>query len=67
MLRKLRLGRIFSDEGPKYHYSKSGPPIGGVMFIISIVLVSLSLSIRSYDFVFAAVLSTLGFGLLVYR
>jgi len=63
MLRKLKLGQNIRDEGPKSHYSKSGTPtMGGVMFIISIVLVSLSLSIRSYDFVFAAVLSTLGFG-----
>lgn len=63
MLKKLKLGQNIRDEGPKSHYSKSGTPtMGGIMFIISIVLVSLSLSMRSYDFVFAAVLSTLGFG-----
>ncbi|MFY9176455.1 MAG: phospho-N-acetylmuramoyl-pentapeptide-transferase [Caldicoprobacterales bacterium] len=63
MLKKLKMGQNIRDDGPKSHYSKAGTPtMGGIMFIIPIVLVSLGLSTRSYDYVFAAVLSTLGFG-----
>lgn len=65
MLRKLKLGQNIRDDGPKSHYSKAGTPtMGGILFIIPIVLVSLSLSTRSYDYVFASVLATLGFGLI---
>ncbi|NLI60686.1 MAG: phospho-N-acetylmuramoyl-pentapeptide-transferase [Clostridiales bacterium] len=63
MLRKLKLGQNIRDDGPKSHFSKAGTPtMGGIMFIIPIILVSLALSTRSYDYVIAAVLSTLAFG-----
>lgn len=65
MLRRLKLGQNIRDDGPKSHFSKAGTPtMGGIMFVIPIVLVSLALSARSYDFVIAAVLSTLGFGVI---
>lgn len=65
MLRKFKLGQNVRDDGPKSHLSKAGTPtMGGIIFIIPIVLVSLGLSTRSYDYVIAAVLSTLAFGLI---
>lgn len=65
MLRRFKLGQNIRDDGPKSHLSKAGTPtMGGIIFIIPIVLVSLALSTRSYDYVIAAVLSTLGFGLI---
>ena len=52
MLKKLKMGQNIRDDGPKSHYSKAGTPtMGGIMFIIPIVLVSLGLSTRSYDYV----------------
>ena len=63
VLKKMKLGQNIRDDGPKSHFSKAGTPtMGGIMFIIPIVLVSLALSTRSYDYVIAAALSTLGFG-----
>ncbi|HZJ57380.1 MAG TPA: phospho-N-acetylmuramoyl-pentapeptide-transferase [Clostridia bacterium] len=65
MLRRLRLGQSIRDDGPKSHFSKAGTPtMGGIMFIIPIVIVSLALSARSLDYVIAAVLSLLGFGII---
>lgn len=41
-LRKYKLGQEIREEGPKSHYSKKGTPtMGGIMFILSFVLVSL--------------------------
>ena len=62
-LKKMKLGQNIRDDGPKSHLLKAGTPtMGGIMFIIPIVLVSLALSSDSYDFTLAAVLSVLGFG-----
>ena len=63
LLSKLKLGQNIRDDGPKSHYAKAGTPtMGGIIFIIPIVLVSLALSTGSYDYVLAAIISTLGFG-----
>ena len=40
-LHKLNFGQTILEEGPKWHKSKQGTPImGGIMFIIAIVAVS---------------------------
>lgn len=40
-LKKLKFGQTILDEGPKWHSGKSGTPtMGGLMFIISSVVVS---------------------------
>jgi phospho-N-acetylmuramoyl-pentapeptide-transferase len=63
MLKRLKLGQNIRDDGPKSHFAKAGTPtMGGIMFIIPIVLVSLALTTRSYDYTIAAVLALLGFG-----
>ncbi|MEG1943662.1 MAG: phospho-N-acetylmuramoyl-pentapeptide-transferase, partial [Angelakisella sp.] len=39
MLRKLKFGQTILDIGPKWHKDKQGTPtMGGVMFILGIVL-----------------------------
>lgn len=65
MLRKLKLGQQVRDDGPKTHLKKAGTPtMGGIIFLLPLSLVSLMLSKGSLDFVLAAVLVTLGFGLI---
>ena len=45
MLKRLKLGQNIRDDGPKSHFAKAGTPtMGGIMFIIPIVLVSLALT-----------------------
>lgn len=42
-LRKLKFGQSIREEGPKWHQKKSGtPPMGGIAFIIAIVVSVLS-------------------------
>ena len=57
------MGQNIRDDGPKSHYSKAGTLLWRDYVYHPIVLV-LGLSTRSYDYVFAAVLSTLGLELL---
>jgi phospho-N-acetylmuramoyl-pentapeptide-transferase len=64
-LRKLKFGQTVRHDGPKSHLSKSGTPtMGGILFLIPLVLTSLILTRGSRDFVLAAVLSTIGFGII---
>mgnify|MGYP000907433571 FL=1 len=64
-LRKLRIGQTEREDGPKSHLSKTGTPImGGILFLIPLIGISLILPKGNRDFVLAAVLSTAGFGLI---
>ncbi|MGB9780007.1 MAG: phospho-N-acetylmuramoyl-pentapeptide-transferase [Caldanaerobacter sp.] len=61
-LRKLKLGQKVREDGPSTHLKKSGTPtMGGVMFILSTLLVSLLISPWNKDF-FVLLLGFLGFG-----
>ena len=41
-LHKLKFGQFIRDEGPESHQKKSGTPtMGGVIFIVSVILTSL--------------------------
>ncbi|HZJ82353.1 MAG TPA: phospho-N-acetylmuramoyl-pentapeptide-transferase, partial [Clostridia bacterium] len=63
MLKRLNLGQNIRDDGPKSHFAKAGTPtMGGIIFIIPIILVSLILSTRNLDYVIATILVTVGFG-----
>lgn len=65
MLKRLKLGQNIRDDGPKSHFKKAGTPtMGGIFFIFPIVLIALMLSKRNLDYVIAAVLMTLGFGII---
>lgn len=64
MLRKLKVGQSIREEGPKSHLSKSGTPtMGGVIFIISLLITVVSTGIVSKD-ILILVSSTIGFGLI---
>lgn len=65
MLRRLKLGQNIRDDGPKSHYKKAGTPtMGGIFFTIAIAIVALLMSSDSLDYVLAAVLVMVGFGLI---
>lgn len=65
MLKRLKLGQNIRDDGPKSHMKKAGTPtMGGIFFTIPIAVVALLLSRENLDYVVAAVLVMLGFGLI---
>jgi len=60
-MRRLKYGQEVREDGPKTHLAKSGTPtMGGIIFIISSVLVSLFLIPNSMD-KWALILLTLSF------
>jgi len=65
MLRRLKFGQQVRDDGPKTHLKKAGTPtMGGIIILIPISIVSVILSKGPLDFTLAAVLVTLGFGII---
>lgn len=63
-LQKLKFGQFIRDEGPEAHQKKSGTPtMGGVIFIISVIVTSL-LYIKDYPAIIPVAFATLGFGLI---
>ena len=64
-LRRLKFGQVVRDDGPKTHLSKTGTPtMGGILFLVPLIVLSLLLSGENREFLIAAVLSTAGFGLI---
>lgn len=66
MLRRLKYGQIERAEGPHAHSAKEGTPtMGGIMFIIAIIIAAAAFSIYgiAFDFSVPAVLIMLAFGL----
>ena len=64
-LRKLKFGQMVRDDGPKSHLAKTGTPtMGGILFLIPLVVISLSLSKGNREYVIVAVLSTMIFALI---
>jgi len=52
MLKRFKFGQTIRDDGPKSHLIKMGiPTIGGIMFIIPILLVSMIISKFSMDII----------------
>lgn len=63
-LQKLKFGQFIRDEGPEAHQKKSGTPtMGGVIFIISVIITSL-FYIKDYPDIIPVAFATLGFGLI---
>ena len=61
-LHKLKFGQEVRDDGPKSHLKKQGTPtMGGIIFILAIVLVSLIFMGR-YPKIIPVMLLTVGFG-----
>lgn len=62
MLRRFKFGQSIRDDGPKTHLQKAGTPtMGGLIFLIPILFLSLLLSKDPLDMVWAAVWVTGGF------
>jgi len=61
-LHKLKFGQEVRDDGPKSHLKKQGTPtMGGIIFILAIVIVSLIFMGR-YPKIIPVMLLTVGFG-----
>ena len=67
ILRKLKVGQIVRDDGPKSHLKKSGTPtMGGIIMLLVIVGVSIivpKVASREYPMILPVALLTLGYGL----
>lgn len=64
VLRKKKMGQSERDDGPKSHLSKKGTPtMGGIIFIICILVMSISTCIitKNYD-ILALAFASIGFG-----
>ncbi len=65
VLKKFKFGQSIREEGPKSHLKKAGTPtMGGVMFIIGIIITSVVVSQRLNSHIGMALLSMVGFGLI---
>ena len=63
-LQKLKFGQVVRDEGPEAHLKKTGTPtMGGVIFIISVIVTSL-FYIKDYPMILPVAFATLGFGII---
>ena len=63
-LRKLKFGQTVRDDGPQSHLKKNGTPtMGGILFLISITIMTLPF-ISKYPNVVPVLFLTLGFGLI---
>lgn len=63
-LQKLKFGQFIRDEGPEAHQKKSGTPtMGGVIFIISVIITSL-FYMKDYPDIIPVAFATLGFGII---
>ncbi len=62
ILKKLKVGQIVRDDGPKTHLKKSGTPtMGGIIMLLSILIVSLVVSTK-YPNIRPVTYVTLGYG-----
>lgn len=64
VLRKLKFGQTVRDDGPSTHLRKTGTPtMGGLIFLIPVLIVSLFFA-RRYPQILALAFVTIGFGLI---
>lgn len=62
-LKKFKFGQNIREEGPKSHMKKSGTPtMGGLMFIVSIIITSLVVSGAKSSDIAVALITTVGYG-----
>lgn len=63
-LRRLKVGQTERTEGPESHLKKNGTPtMGGILFLISVVVTSL-LFVKDYPRIVPILFLTLGFGMI---
>ena len=64
ILKKLKIGQVVREDGPKEHLRKSGTPtMGGIIMLIVIILTSLGVSIK-YPNILPVAFVTLGYGII---
>ncbi|MBQ8299951.1 MAG: phospho-N-acetylmuramoyl-pentapeptide-transferase [Clostridia bacterium] len=64
ILKKLKVGQVVRDEGPKEHLSKKGTPtMGGIIMLLTIMVVSFGVSVK-YPGVLPVAFITLGYGVI---
>lgn len=66
LLRRLKYGQVEREEGPHAHSAKEGTPsMGGIMFIVAIIIATLTFSKRGIMLMYAlpALIMMVGFGL----
>lgn len=63
LLKIFKFGQNIREEGPKSHLKKAGTPtMGGLMFIISLVITVLTLSSKMSSALWIALITTVGYG-----
>jgi phospho-N-acetylmuramoyl-pentapeptide-transferase len=64
ILKKLKIGQIVRDDGPKSHLAKSGTPtMGGIIILVAITITSIGVSFK-YPNILPVLFVTLGYGLI---
>ena len=64
ILRKRKVGQVVRDDGPQSHLKKTGTPtMGGIIILITILVLSLIASLK-FPNILPAALVTLGFGII---
>lgn len=64
ILKKMKVGQVVRDDGPKEHLSKSGTPtMGGIIMLITILIVSIGVSFK-YKGILPVAFITLGYGII---
>lgn len=65
LLHKLKFGQNIREEGPKSHMKKAGTPtIGGLIFLISIIIVMIVMRYKVSDEAMVVLYGTLAFGVI---
>ncbi|GFR34999.1 hypothetical protein TCEA9_08110 [Thermobrachium celere] len=65
LLKIFKFGQNIREEGPKSHLKKAGTPtMGGLMFIISLIISVLTLSSKISSALWIALITTVGYGLI---
>ena len=64
VLKKLKVGQIVREDGPKTHLKKSGTPtMGGIIMLLSITVISVVVAFK-YPKILPVALVTLGYGVI---
>ncbi len=63
-LRKLKIGQIVRDDGPKSHLAKNGTPVMGGIIMILVLLVVLGIKAITYHILLLPIISIVGFGII---
>lgn len=64
VLRRLKVGQIVRDDGPKSHLSKNGTPVMGGIIMILVIFVILLIKSFTYHILVLPMIAIIGFGLI---